>query len=119
MADFDTTVKRLRRWTANHDLHVKAAVELLIWHEHWIRRGDFLKACVASDPDGTSWIRWDAAKAFAFSNPQASTSELAILDLAVSLGSDRYKLSRMGDAHAKAIVEAFAAALDVECEVRR
>ena len=45
MSDFDALVVRLRRWTHNHDPHVRAAVELLIEHETWIRRGDFQRAC--------------------------------------------------------------------------
>lgn len=114
----DKIAAGLRAWTKNHDGHVRAAVELLCWHEHWIRRADFVKACVTSDRDGTSWIRWEAARAFAFGNPRASTSELAILDLAVSLGSDRYKLSRMGNAHAEAIVRAFATATGMEGMIR-
>ena len=39
MSDFDTLARLLRRWTHNHDSHVRAAVELLIEHETWIRRG--------------------------------------------------------------------------------
>ena len=46
MSDFDTMVRALRRWTASHDPHVRAAVELLIEHETWIRRADFQRACI-------------------------------------------------------------------------
>lgn len=112
MADaFDTRVTRLRKWTKHHDLHVRAAVDLLIWHEFWLRRQDFVKACITSDRDGTSWISWAKAREFAGGNPRGSTSELAILDLAVSLGEDRYWLSRMGHQHGRAIITAVAAAL--------
>jgi hypothetical protein len=113
MSDFDTTVRALRRWTANHDLHVRAAVELLIWHEHWLRRQDFRKACIHDDTaiDGSAWINWRQAREFSGSGPRGSTSELAILDLAVALGENRYRLSIMGDAHSRAIVRAVAQAL--------
>ena len=46
MSDFGTLIRLLRRWTHNHDPHVREAVELLIGHETWIRRADFQRACV-------------------------------------------------------------------------
>jgi hypothetical protein len=104
----DDLTAGLRKWTAHHDPHVKAAVELIIWHDFWTRRNDFRKACVTVDED--VWIRWADARKFADSGPRASTSELAILDLAVALGENRYRLSSMGNAHARAIADAVAAA---------
>ena len=115
MADFDSTVKALRKWTRGHDPHVRAAVELLVWHEAWLRRADFTRACVFRDDDGAAWIGWIEAREFASSGrARASTSETAVLELAVAIGSNQYKLSHMGDAHAKAIVKAFADALGAE-----
>lgn len=99
-------------WTANHDPHVRAAVELLIWHDYWLRRADFAKACVRTY-GGESFIMWHQAREFAAGASRCSTSELNVLRLAVAIGSDEYGLSRMGDAHAAAIVRAFAAALGV------
>ena len=116
MSDYDELVTGLRAWTKDHDPHVRAAVDLLIWKESWLRRGSFVRACVSWDSDGLAWINWDKARKFADSKAAfpASTSELAILDLAVAIGENRYKLSIMGDAHAKAIVRAFACALGEE-----
>lgn len=121
MADFDTLAAGLRRWTRDNDPHVRAAVELLIWHETWIRRADFANAAVYWDGSrgtgktrGVAWIKWSDAREFADSGPRASTSEIAVLDLAVAIGENRYKLSQMGHAHARAIVTAFARALDVD-----
>jgi hypothetical protein len=113
MPDFDTTVAALRYWTATRDLHVRAAVELLIWHEHWIRRQSFQQACIHDDSaiDGSMWINWRQAREFFDSGPRGSSSELAILDLAVALGENRYRLSIMGDAHSRTIVQAVACAL--------
>jgi hypothetical protein len=113
MSDFETTARALRRWTQNHDPHVRAAVELLIWHEHWIRRQDFQRACIHDDTevDGSAWIHWRQAREFFDSGPRGSSSELAILDLAVALGENRYRLSIMGKAHSHAIVQAVARAL--------
>jgi hypothetical protein len=116
MPDFDVTVAGLRRWTATHDLHVIAAVELLIWHKHWIRRADFQRACVHDDTavDGSMWIHWRQAREFFDSEPRGSTSELAILDLVVALGENRYRLSIMGHGHSQAIVKAVVAALGAD-----
>ena len=115
--DFDTLVTRLRKWTKRHDPHVRAAVELLIEHKVWIRRAGFRQACVHDDRDGTSWIDWEATSKFAGSGPGSET-EVAILRLAVDIGSDRYRFSRMGPANSWAIVSAIAAALGEEVTVR-
>lgn len=113
MPDFDAVAAGLRRWTATHDLHVIAAVGLLTWHEQWLRRQDFQRARVRDDSaiDGSMWINWRQAREFFDSGPRGSSSELAILDLAVALGENRYRLSIMGDAHSRAIVQAVACAL--------
>jgi hypothetical protein len=110
MSDFDTTAHALRRWAANMDASDRAAVGLLCWHETWLRRADFLAAAV-EDRGVQLAVNWEKARAFAGSRPGASTSELAILDLAVALGEDRFRFRIMGDTHAKAIMRAVAAAL--------
>ena len=104
---------RLRAWTRSHDPHVRAAVELLIDHDCWLRRGDFIRACVRSG-GGDTWIDWRAARAFADAGTAASTSEMAILDLAVALGENRYRLSIMGTANARMIAAAVARATGVQ-----
>ena len=110
MSDFDTLARALRRWTHSHDLHVRAAVELLIEHETWIRRGDFQRTCVDQD-SREAWINWRKAREFADSGPRASTSEMAVLDLAVALGENRYKFSIMGPANSRMIAAAVARAV--------
>lgn len=95
--------------TKDHDPHVRAAVELLIWHGGWLRRADFTTACVrreAGPAAREAWIDWDAAREFVDAGAVASTSELAILDLAVALGENRFRLSIMGSAHSRAIADA-------------
>ena len=118
MSDFDTTVRALSRWIAHHDPHVSAAVELLIEHETWIRRGDFRRACVERD-SREAWINWRKAREFADSGPRASTSEMAVLDLAVALGENRYKFSIMGPANSRMIAQAVARALGEEAGLPR
>ena len=99
----------LRAWTRDHDPHVRAAVELLIEHDSWLRRPDFTRACVRSR-GAEAWIDWQAARAFADAGTAASTSETAVLDLAVALGENRYRLSIMGAANARSIATAVARA---------
>jgi hypothetical protein len=55
-----------------------------------------------------------AARAFVGTGTVASTSEMAILDLAVTLGESRYRLSIMGAANARSITTAVARAVGVQ-----
>jgi hypothetical protein len=113
VSDFDTTVRALRRWTANHDPHVRAAVELLIGHETWIRRADFQRACIERNTR-EAWVNWRKARVFVDAGSVASTSEMAVLDLAVAIGENRYKFSIMGPANSRMIAQAVARALGEE-----
>ncbi|MGH3189615.1 MAG: hypothetical protein ACRDPY_17900 [Streptosporangiaceae bacterium] len=113
MGDFDTTAHALRRWAASMDASDRAAVGLLAWHEYWLRRADFTAAAVVNRGVHLA-IDWTAAREFADGHPRGSTSELAILDLAVTLAEDRFRFRIMGSAHSKAIVRAVAQALGEE-----
>ena len=114
MADFDRTVTALRRWAKDQDPHRRAAVELMIWNEFWLRRDDFRAAAIGSDAR-QAWVRWEEAARFrAGPGASASSSELAILDVAVAIGKDVFRLSRMNDEQAGAVVRAFADALEAE-----
>ena len=110
MSDFETTVHALRRWAANMDASDRGAVDLLAWHGYWLRRSDFTAAAVVNRGVHLA-VDWTAARGFAGTRPGASTSELAILDLAVAIGEDRFRFRIMGHAHSKAIVRAVALAL--------
>ncbi len=106
-------VDGLRRWTRTHDAHVRAAVELLIGHDVWLRRTEFRAACVHADGDGEVWIDWRAARE-AFDSGEfdrCSSTERAVLDLAIALGTDRYRLNAMGPANSQLIAHAVAAAV--------
>ena len=48
---------------SHHDPHVRAAVELLIEHEIWIRRADFRRACIDA-ARREAWIDWRKAREF-------------------------------------------------------
>lgn len=115
MTDPDTITAGLRA-SATADLHRKAAVELLIGHGFWLRRPDFIRACVAAPYSGGAWIRWEKARQYAGSDApvNAGTHNLAMLDLIVAIGENRYKLFTTGDEDARLIVTAFATALGVK-----
>jgi hypothetical protein len=108
----DALTVALRTWTRGHDPHVRAAVELLIEHDFWLRRADFTRACIVRS-GREAYVNWVAARAFADAGAVASTSEMAILDLAVALGENRYRLSIMGDTHSRWIATAVARAVGV------
>lgn len=115
-ADFVRLSDALRRW-ADGDTINTAAVELLIWHEYWLRRPGFKKASISHYPrDRIASIRWDQAREFHDSGPTASTSQMAVLDLAVAIGENRYRLSSFGHAHRRAVAQAFAAAVGLRLE---
>jgi hypothetical protein len=105
-----TLTPALRAWTRNHDAHVRAAVELLIEHDFWLRRADFTRECLHRD-GRQAWIDWRDAREFVECGARASTSEMAILDLAVALGENRYRLSIMGAANSRSIATAVARAV--------
>jgi hypothetical protein len=109
MTDFESVAAGLRAWAKGDRINT-AAVELLIEHETWIRRRDFLVACTDSG-DGMTRIRWTAAREFADSAPLCSTTEHAVLRIAVAIGSDEYRLAAMGRANADAIIRAFTTAM--------
>lgn len=102
----------LRKWTTNHDDHVRAAVELLIAHDYWLRNSRFTRAAVTQAQDGP-YIAWSRARV-AFDSGEfnrSSTSELAVLDLAITLGENRFKLSHMGTHNSMLIADAVATAV--------
>lgn len=108
---FTTLAAGLRAWAEGDRINA-AAVELLITHETWVRRADFRDAAMDTSED-MSRINWDAARSFADAGPIGSTTELAVLKLAVAIGSDEYRLASMGSANAGNILQAFATALRV------
>jgi hypothetical protein len=115
VSDHDALVAGLRKWAHGNDPHRKAAVELLIADGYWLSQEDFCQAAVAvpTDGAGTAWIAWDRAGAFG-KQAGASSSQKALLALAVSIGGDRYRLSRMDDRQAELIVRALATASGME-----
>ncbi|SDX99109.1 hypothetical protein SAMN05216215_101873 [Saccharopolyspora shandongensis] len=60
-------------------------------------------------------VEWSKARAFLNADPRASTTDLAVLDLATSLGEDRFRLTEMGRAHRRMVRAAMNAALGKAC----
>lgn len=121
--NFEDLTVGLRGWTRGGTAHEQAAVELLIWHETWLRRPDFSGECITQRaPSLVAIINWEQAREFVDLGYRqrgkrpvpASTSERAVLDLAVALGEDRFRLANMGAARRRAIVQAVARALGEE-----
>jgi hypothetical protein len=108
VTSFEEITAGLRAWAAGDRLNT-AAVELLITHETWLRRRDFLDACIDPSED-MARIGWDDARRFE-PDSLASTTERAVLRLAIAIGSDDYRLAAMGRANSEAIVQAFTTAL--------
>lgn len=98
----------LRAWSAHRDSHEQAAVWLLIEHGHWLHTTRFARFAVAGARSRQPRISWsDARAAFdAGEFDRSSTSERAILDFAIALGQDRYKISPMGSATGGLLVKA-------------
>jgi hypothetical protein len=102
----------LREWAVGHGRHVQAAVGLLISHEVWLARVEFHAICLHRDPDGGYWIDWTAARQALDGGlfDSASLSERAVLDLAVALAQDHYRLAAMSTGKARMLAAAVAAA---------
>ena len=112
MPDF---AARLHATLPHLDAPERAATELILWHEYWLRRSDFTRECVRTTnrTSGLTVIAWAKTGGFLAGNPQCSSSELAVLQLADFIAVDPFRMSNFGHAHRQAAVDAFAAALSV------
>jgi hypothetical protein len=103
---FEDLAAGLRGWVRGGTAHEQAAVELLIWHETWLRRPDFKGACMTQLAAGlVARIDWYEAREFidrGYSQRgqqrpvPASSSQRRVLDLVVALGEDQFGLSGLG-----------------------
>jgi len=116
---FEDLVAGLRGWVRGRGAHEQAAVELLIWHETWLRRPDFKGAAITQMAPGlVAIINWYEAREFVdrgFAQRgqrplPASSSQRRLLDLAVALGDNMFGLSSMGVVHRWHMAAAFARA---------
>ncbi len=116
---FEDLAAGLRGWVRGGTAHEQAAVELLIWHETWLRRPDFKGACITQLAPGLiARIDWSEAREFidrgyaqrGQRTLPASSSQRRLLDFAVALGENMFGLSHMGVVHQWHMAAAFAKA---------
>lgn len=118
---FEDLAAGLRGWVRERAKHEQAAVELLIWHETWLRRPDFKGACITQRAPGLiARIDWEEARDFIdrgyaerghTGRPlPASSSQRRLLEFAVALGENMFGLSSMGLIHQWHMASAFALA---------
>lgn len=98
----------------------EAAVRLLVAHDHWLHRADFVDSLVMADRERCRppvvWIYWHAVAEFVDLAP-CSTSEAAVLRIAASLaGVDTRRplselLAGLDDTNAALVADALAHAL--------
>jgi hypothetical protein len=110
MPDFDELAAGLRRKAASRNDRERAAVELLIWHETFLRRRDFFEAAVGIAGDDY-YVSWSRAARFAEHANGVSSSQRTVLNLAAWIATDPLGLSRLGHMHAYKAAEALAHAL--------
>jgi hypothetical protein len=113
MSDHQTVVSGLREWTATHDANVRAAVEMLIEHGHWLHNAGFLEACAQTDY-GVTFIEWRKVTELLEMNAlYGSGSELAMLRVVVMLARDTLGLSSLDRTNRALVVMAISDALGV------
>jgi hypothetical protein len=111
MTDDEKLIDDLRSWSASHDPHCRAAVELLIEQDHWLWDKAFTDASVKAAGD-TTYISWHDADAYLAAGPPCSGGEAAILRIAIDLARDRWQLTRLDYRNFERVVQAFMAAAD-------
>ena len=114
MNDHYTMITGLRGWAASCDAFTRAAVDLLVDHDHWLWDLKFVQRCVHVNDHDVPFINWMAVEQL-LKNGQhpASGSELAVLRLALMLARDLFGLSSLDRVNRGHVVDAVAAALDV------
>jgi hypothetical protein len=112
-ANLKRLIDQLRATARTHDLHVRAAVELLITQETYLRRTSFTTECLVATADGV-YVRWSKARSLFDAGaflPSGGT-ELALLDLAIAIGENRYRFSLFGPETARMALDALTDVLD-------
>ncbi|MEC3977873.1 hypothetical protein [Amycolatopsis sp. H20-H5] len=97
----------LTEWAASLDDGNRAAVRLLIEHDFWLHRKDFLEPCVHVDRHGMAWVSWPTAgELLERAEFDVPDSALALLDFAICLAEDAFRLSRLEPANRALVVGA-------------
>ena len=108
----ENMAERMKASYAGESDQRRAAVQLLAEHGRWLRHPTFISAAVVDPNADVPRIAWGRArKAFDAGEFKGSTSEMAVLDLAIDLGDDRFRFGSMGYAHRDFILAALSTAL--------
>lgn len=113
MSAYEELLAGLREWTSTHDAPVHAAVELLIEHDSWLRRADFIRSCVRVEHGMTRIVWTTAGEMLKSAELTASSSALVVLDVAVLLAQDGLGLTRLDRTTRASVVRAVTDALAV------
>ncbi len=105
----DDLVTGLRAWTKNHDAPVRAAVELLIEHDHWLWDEGFTDRCVFDD-GGVPGINFAEVKRYhgdvLDEGLPCSTSCAAVLLVIADIGSGRWQIGTMDGRNRRRVADA-------------
>lgn len=104
MAD-DDLVTGLRAWVKNHDNRVRAAVELLIEHDHWLWDEGFTERCIF-DSNGTPYVNFAEVRRYHDDKPGCSESQAAILLVIADIGSGRWQVDTMDGRNRRRVADA-------------
>jgi hypothetical protein len=91
----DQDVAALKQWAAGNDDHRRAAVGLLIEHDHWLWNDEFAERCVRRFADGTVYLDFAEIERFWHDGCACSESEAAMLRVIADIGSGRWRISVM------------------------
>lgn len=101
----DDLVTGLRAWAKNYDNRVRAAVELLIEHDHWLWDEGFTDRCIFAD-GALPGINFAEAKRYHDEGLPCSTSQAAILLVIADIGSGRWQIDTMDGRNRQRITDA-------------
>lgn len=116
MSDTEAAAVRAEiiRWAEGKGGAERNAALLLVRHDEWLHRPDFLAACtrVLRLPSETRrMIRWTEVRTFAYRSPAGPSTHTGILRLAADLATDDYRLTRLGAQDRNLVLDAVAGIL--------
>lgn len=106
MTDSSNLADGLRRWGATKgDDSVRAAVELLIEHDHWLWDEGFTGRCIR-DERGVAYIDFAEVRRYHDEGAPCSESQAAILLVIADIGTCRWQIPTMDGRNRRRIVRA-------------
>lgn len=112
MTDSGNLADGLRRWAASNDDSVRAAVELLIEHDHWLWDEGFTARCIRNDR-GTPYVDFAEVRRYHHDGCPCSESQAVMLLVIADIGTCRWRIPVMDGRNRRRIVQAVARATGV------